>query len=461
MDRLLKKALILASLLIALPTFAGNGNIVITKAGAKAGLVKDNAPVIQKAIDQLSAQGGGTVTIPAGEFLTGPIELKSGVELHLDMGARLLGVADIEAYEKAHYVSPEGKRSPHSALIYANNQENIAITGLGTIDGQGGHPAFNVGKADPGGRPMIILFRECKNIVVRDVRLENSAHWVEYYTDCEGVRVSGIKVYSHCNYNNDGIDLESKDVVVENCIFDCEYCYLQGMYPSGHIVVFVNTEDTFAALDAVLAKHSAYVCISYDTDLLALEPLLHSVSDWMAFAAERPDMTLELRTKSAPLAVLRSLPVLPNVILAITLSPDPVIRAYEHKTPSLTARLSLASEALSLGWLVRLCFDPMLAVHDAQTVYGEMFDEVFAALPMDRIYDASVGVFRISKEYLRTMRKHRPCAVTCYPYELRDGVYAYPADVSDGLLSFARDRLLTVLPKERIFFWESEQEETL
>ena len=222
MDRLLKKALILASLLIALPTFAGNGNIVITKAGAKAGLVKDNAPVIQKAIDKLSAQGGGTVTIPAGEFLTGPIELKSGVELHLDMGARLLGLADIEAYEKAHYVSPEGKRSPHSALIYANNQENIAITGLGTIDGQGGHPAFNVGKADPGGRPMIILFRECKNIVVRDVRLENSAHWVEYYTDCEGVRVSGIKVYSHCNYNNDGIDIESKDVVVENCIFDCE-----------------------------------------------------------------------------------------------------------------------------------------------------------------------------------------------------------------------------------------------
>lgn len=248
---------------------------------------------------------------------------------------------------------------------------------------------------------------------------------------------------------------------VMNCIFDCEYCYLQGMYPSGHIVVFVNTEDTFAALDAVLAKHSAYVCISYDTDLLALEPLLHSVSDWMAFAAERTDVTLELRTKSAPLAVLRSLPVLPNVILAITLSPDPVIRAYEHKTPSLAARLSLASEALSLGWPVRLCFDPMLAVHDAQTVYGEMFDEVFAALPMDRIYDASVGVFRISKEYLRTMRKHRPCAVTCYPYELRDGVYAYPADVSDGLLSFARDRLLTVLPKERIFFWESEQEETL
>ena len=222
MDRSGIKAFFLAAVLIAISACSSSRNIDITKAGARAVPGRDNAAAIQKAIDKLSSLGGGTVTVPAGEFLTGPIELKSGVELHLEMGAKLLGIADIDAYEKAHWVSPEGEKSPHSALIYANYQENIAVTGLGTIDGQGGDPAFNVGKADPGGRPMIILFRECRNVVVKDVRLENSAHWVEYYTDCEGVRVSGIKVYSHCNYNNDGIDIESKDVVVENCIFDCE-----------------------------------------------------------------------------------------------------------------------------------------------------------------------------------------------------------------------------------------------
>ena len=216
-------SLLAGTLLMALPAWAGDRNLDIARLGARAGGQKDNAPVIQKAIDKLSALGGGTVTVPAGDFLTGPLELKSGVELHLEMGARLLGVADISAYEKAHWVNPQtGKTSPHCGLIYANGQRDIAITGLGTLDGQGGDPAFNVGKADPGGRPMIILFRDCKNVVVKDVRLENSAHWVEYYTDCENVRVSGIKVYSHCNYNNDGIDIESKDVVVENCLFDCE-----------------------------------------------------------------------------------------------------------------------------------------------------------------------------------------------------------------------------------------------
>ena len=218
----MKKILVLAALLITIPALGGSRSVDITRTGAREGRGRDNATAIQKAIDKVYKAGGGTVTVPAGDFVTGPIELKSGVELHLEMGARLLGVADIAAYDKAHYVYDNGRKSPHCGLIYANGQENIAVTGPGTIDGQGGAPAFNVGKADPGGRPMIILFRDCKNVVVKDLRLENSAHWVEYYTGCQGVRISGLKVYSHCNYNNDGIDIESRDVVVENCIFDCE-----------------------------------------------------------------------------------------------------------------------------------------------------------------------------------------------------------------------------------------------
>lgn len=216
----MRKFILLATVFFALPVFAGSRYVDITKTGAKAGVVKDNAPAIQKAIDMVSQAGGGTVNVPAGDFYSGSIELKSGVELHLAMGARLLGVADKKAYEKAH-IDLDGDRSQFSALIFSNAQKDIAITGLGTIDGQGGDPAFKT-KEDPGDRPMIILFRECKNVVVSDIRLENSAHWVQYYTGCEGVRVSGVKVRSHCNYNNDGIDIESRDVVVTNCIFDCE-----------------------------------------------------------------------------------------------------------------------------------------------------------------------------------------------------------------------------------------------
>lgn len=216
----MKKILLVIFILFGIPSFAGSRNIDIRRMGAKEGLGKDNAAAIQKAVDLLNKAGGGTVTVPAGDFLTGPIELKSGVELHLDHGARLVGVADTSAYRKAHRVV-DGLRSDFSALIYAFAQENVSITGLGTIDGQGGDPAFKTNE-DPGERPMLLLFDECRNVVVSDVRLENSAYWVQLYVDCVGVRVSGVKVRSHCNYNNDGIDIDSKDVVVSNCIFDCE-----------------------------------------------------------------------------------------------------------------------------------------------------------------------------------------------------------------------------------------------
>ena len=189
----MRKLLILAAILIGLPAFAGSRNIDITKVGARESN-KDNAAVIQKAIDKVSSLGGGTVVVPAGKFVTGPLELKSGVELHLEMGATLLGYPDTTAYRKAHIVA-DGKKSKDSGLIFAYQQENIAVTGLGTIDGQGGHVAFKT-KVDPGNRPMIFLFRDCKNIVVKDVTLQNSAH--------------------------DGIDIESSDVVVTNCMFDCE-----------------------------------------------------------------------------------------------------------------------------------------------------------------------------------------------------------------------------------------------
>lgn len=220
MMRIPTRILALAAALLAVPAFVSGRNIDITRAGARAGLEKDNAPAIQKAIDKVSQAGGGTVTVPAGDYLTGPIEMKSGVELHLEMGARLVGVADIAAYEKAH-ILPDGSWNHFSALIYANSQSNIALTGLGTIDGQGGDKAFKI-KGDPAGRPMIILFRNCKDVVVSDLHLENSAHWVQLYTGCTGVRVNGLKVRSHCNYNNDGIDIESRDVVVSDCSFDCE-----------------------------------------------------------------------------------------------------------------------------------------------------------------------------------------------------------------------------------------------
>lgn len=239
-----------------------------------------------------------------------------------------------------------------------------------------------------------------------------------------------------------------------NCPYDCEYCYLQGMYPSGDVVLYVNTEDIFTEVRRVLSEHPLYLCISFDTDLTALEPVAGYLQDWAGLAAKEPDLTLEVRTKCASYESVSTLPVLPNMIFAYTLSPDPVIRAFEHRTPPLEKRLNAVKKAVKDGRQVRLCFDPMIRVNDFTEVYGTFFDRVFSEIPAEAVRDASVGTFRIGADYLKRMRKVRPSEISYYPYTLTDGVYQYPPKENATMLRFAKERLLTYLPSDKLFFWE-------
>lgn len=86
---------------------------------------------------------------------------------------------------------------------------------------------------------------------------------------------------------------------VLNCVYNCEYCFLQGMFPSGHLVMFVNLEDYFAEVENQLSKHPLYLSVSYETDLLAMENIAPFASEWLRFASAHPDLAVELRTKSA------------------------------------------------------------------------------------------------------------------------------------------------------------------
>ena len=217
--------------------------------------------------------------------------------------------------------------------------------------------------------------------------------------------------------------------------------------------MFTDLTDTFRKLDEILLAHPAYVSISYDTDLAALEPLAGYLAEWCGFLSSRPELSVEVRTKCASLSVLRSLPVLPNMIFAFTLSPEEVISKYEHGTPGLAARIQAAAEALSEGRPVRLCFDPVLKIPDFEAVYRKMYRTVFAALPADKLLDCSLGVFRIGRDYLKNMRDLRESAVTCYPYTLADGVYRYDRKTEERLLTVSREQLLRFLPEEKLFIW--------
>ena len=241
-----------------------------------------------------------------------------------------------------------------------------------------------------------------------------------------------------------------------NCIYDCEYCYLKGMYPSGNLVAFVNLEDIFSETKRLLSHHPVYLCISYDTDLSALEPVMGYLSEWEKFAGTHEHLNLEIRTKSANRS-FEALKPSSKIIYAFTLSPQAVIEAYEHKTPSLAQRISCAADAMERGFPVRLCFDPMIYIKDWEKEYDAMLYSVSSKIRMEKLLDVSVGTFRISQDYLKKMRKQAPYSpIAQFPYQNETGVCQYPLRLSEQMERHMVLRLKENMPQENIFLWKEE-----
>ena len=251
-----------------------------------------------------------------------------------------------------------------------------------------------------------------------------------------------------------------------NCPFHCEYCYLQGMYPSANLVLFLNLEDYFSDCQRLIKeKGSLYLCISYDTDLLALEELYPFVERFARFLEEEPDLRIEVRTKAGGESLFRRLLKMhlsedakKRLIFAFTLSPEKIVSEAEHGTAGLKGRLKAVKMAMEEGFTLRLCFDPMLYHADWESLYTELLETVFREIPMEKLYDVSVGSFRISESYLKAMTK--ACGAspyTSFPYENTDGYYHYPKELLLKMEGFLEQRLLEKLPKEKIFRWTEEE----
>lgn len=201
------------------------GSFNILDYGAKGDGSTLNTKSIQSAIDACAKGGGGTVYFPAGKYISGTLFLKSYITLYLEAGAVLIGSKNLNDYP----VTVSNVRSytdnyTNKSLIYGEGLENIAITGSGTLDGNGASfkPSEDLRKKDLSqrykARPYMIRIINCKNILVRDVTIINSPMWVQHYMACEDVNIDGITVKSRVNNNNDGIDIDGCDRVrISNC----------------------------------------------------------------------------------------------------------------------------------------------------------------------------------------------------------------------------------------------------
>jgi polygalacturonase len=243
---------------VKVPSFIGK-TYLVSDFGAQSGGVFDNTLAFKKAIQDCSKNGGGKVLIPAGKYFTGPIHLEDNVNLHLEEGAEILFSTNSSDYPIVHTSWEGTELMNYSPLIYAYQKTNVAVTGKGILNGQAnnenwwrwcskkeygwkeGKPNQNdplnrlrlIAMAEEGVpvservfgeghylRPNFIEFFDCKNVLLKDVKIVDAPFWVVHPIKSSNVIIDGITVESH-GPNNDGCDPEySKNVIIKNCTFN-------------------------------------------------------------------------------------------------------------------------------------------------------------------------------------------------------------------------------------------------
>lgn len=205
----------------------------ITDYGALSGKDNLNTKAIQSAIDACAASGGGKVIISDGIYMTGTLILKSNVNLHIEESGVLLGSPDCADYPERdnvkHVDSAKLPRYRNSCLIFAEDCENISITGMGKIDCNGHNfvklkDEYNGGwkyeRIDAPTPPRAVFFTGCKNVNIKDITMVNQpAGWSYWIHDCDFVTCDRLKINADVQYpNNDGIHINSsRNVTISNC----------------------------------------------------------------------------------------------------------------------------------------------------------------------------------------------------------------------------------------------------
>lgn len=245
-----------------------------------------------------------------------------------------------------------------------------------------------------------------------------------------------------------------------NCIYDCRYCFLQGMYRSANYVLFVNFEDFEAEIIQTAQDHDtepAYFFSGYDSDSLALDKVAGFTEHFLPIFEKVPNGILELRTKSVAIKPLLNRAPLDNVVVAFSLSPAVFAKAFDEKAPSIERRLEAIGKLAAHGWKIGLRFDPLLYASDWRVRYTALLEQIFRMNIHAQIHSVSTGPLRFPKQmHKRISNLYPESLLFASPLEQKEGVVAYPQALEADMKSFVHEQLTSEFGALRVFHCQSE-----
>ena len=240
-----------------------------------------------------------------------------------------------------------------------------------------------------------------------------------------------------------------------NCLYDCRYCFLQGMYQSANYVLFINYEDFQDEIKQRCAEtptEPVHFFSGYDCDSLALEPVTGFAEQFLPIFEAIPNAWLELRTKSTQVRSLLSREAFPRCIVAFSLNPDEIATKVEAKAPSLERRLDALLKLQAHGWQIGLRFDPMIYQLGYQQQYQHLFEQVFSVIKLESLHSVSLGAFRLPEKYFKKVHKLFPDEkLFVSPLENNQGMISYKEALEQEMTHFCTEQLLCYIPKELFF----------
>ena len=237
-----------------------------------------------------------------------------------------------------------------------------------------------------------------------------------------------------------------------NCVYDCRYCFLQGMYSSANYVLFINFEDFEEAIvEKIEENNGGGVYYSgYDCDSLALEPVSNFCSHFLPVFRRYPEAELEIRTKSTQIRNLLDSEVVKNCVIAMSFTTSEAARQWEHKVPSIEKRLEALHKLQLAGWKVAIRFEPLILGGEGLAPYEALFAQIFSKLDVRKIHSVSSGLFRMPVDFHKKI-------VKLYPDE---ELFARPTEITDGMIalkSVQESSQLVAIEKLLLSYVSSEQ----
>ncbi|MFA5584652.1 MAG: spore photoproduct lyase family protein [Bacteriovoracaceae bacterium] len=240
-----------------------------------------------------------------------------------------------------------------------------------------------------------------------------------------------------------------------NCIYECQYCYLQGYFNTPDIVLFINHEEILNEMRGVLENHpdtNVWFHAGEFSDSLALTHLTGELEVYHQFCKENPRAIIELRTKSVNVSALKKLEPLENFIVSFSLSPHEVAKRIDEKTPSVKARVKVMKELQGLNHPIAAHFDPIIYQDGFKSLYENLLGDMEEINPHLRYL--SLGVVRFTKDVYREVERNYPDSLIHATSMIKsfDNKIRYARPLRNWILSSVFDQAIKAgVLKERIY----------